>query len=80
MKLLLVSESYLDKEIEEIQSIISSDETFLNEYYKDLNEHAINKVINYAEFGCANDTKATGIIELANMLGISLSEIMAIGD
>lgn len=80
LKVILVSEEYLDKEIEEILNRFNNNEFYLNEYYKDLKEHAINKTINYAEFGKSDDTKATGIISLAKVLGINQDEIMAIGD
>lgn len=80
IKILFVSEDYLDKQIEDIKNKTNGDRIFLNEYYKNLNEVAINKIINYAEFGCSNDTKATGIIRLADLLGIGTDEIMAIGD
>lgn len=79
-KVILVSEKYLEQEIEDIKKMIEGENVFLTEYYKDLKETAINKVISYAEFGCSNKNKANGVLDLAQILNISKDEIMAIGD
>lgn len=79
-KIVIVSENELDTTINQIEEILKKYNLFITEYNKNLNEHLINKKINYIEIGSTKDTKATGLIELAKMLKIPINEIVVIGD
>lgn len=79
-KIVIVSDQNLDTTIKEIQGILEKYNLFINEYNKDLNEHIINKKINYIEIGSTKDTKASGLIELSKILNIPIDEILVVGD
>ena len=79
-KIVIVSEQELDTTIKDIQEIIKKYNLFINEYNKDLNEHIINKKINYIEIGSTKDTKASGLIELSKILSIPIDEVLVVGD
>lgn len=79
-KIVIVSDNHLESHIENMQGIMQQNGLFLSEYNKDLNEHILNKKINYIELSAKQDTKATGLIELGNILGIPKEEILVFGD
>ena len=79
-KIVIVSEQELDTTIKEIQEILKKYNLFISEYNKNLNEHVINKKINYIEIGSTKDTKASGLTELSKILNIPIDEILVVGD
>lgn len=79
-KIVIVSEQELDTTIRNIRGILKKYDLFINEYNKNLNEHIINKKINYIEIGATKDTKASGLIELSKILNIPIDEILVVGD
>lgn len=79
-KIVIVAEQELDTTIQEIEEILKKYNLFITEYNKNLNEHLLNKKINYIEIGSTKDTKATGLIELAKILKIPMDEILVLGD
>jgi Cof subfamily protein (haloacid dehalogenase superfamily) len=80
IKAILVSESPMDLYIGELQFLLKNKKVFLNEHYKNLKEHTIDKIINYVEYGSEDVSKKTGIDFLIRKLKIEREEIMAIGD
>lgn len=80
MKLALVSEFSLDSILSELNTLLSKYNLFITEYYRNVYENAINKMINYIEIGSSPDNKAKGIKKLVEILGISSSEVLVIGD
>ena len=79
-KIVIVCEHKLDTVIKEIEEILKKHNLFITEYNQNLNEYLINKKINYIEIGATKDTKATGLIELAEILKIPIDEIIVVGD
>lgn len=79
-KIVIASEQELDSTIMDIQGILNKYDLFINEYNQNLNEHIINKKINYIEIGATKDTKASGLIELLKILNIPIDEILVVGD
>ncbi len=79
-KIVIVSENNLSSVIEEIKPILQKYGLHITEYNQNLNEHLINKVINYIEIGATVETKATGLLQLAKILNIPNEEILVFGD
>lgn len=79
-KIVIVAEHELDRTIKAIKEILEKHNLFITEYNKKINEHILNKKINYIEIGSTKDTKATGLIELAKILKIPIDEILVFGD
>lgn len=79
-KIVIVSENELEFHIGNINEILKKYNLFITEHNKKLYEHIIGKTINYIEIGSTNETKATGLINLANMLNIPQDEILVFGD
>lgn len=78
VKVLFVSEDNMDAFKDKFEK--SFPKLYITEYYKNSNETAISKVINYIEVGTKPDTKAGGLKRLAKELGIKEDEILVIGD
>ena len=79
-KIVIVSEKELDSHINKINNILKKYNLYITEHNRNLYEHAIDKIINYIEIGSENETKATGLINLANILDIPLDEIVVFAD
>ena len=78
VKVVFVSEDNMDTFKELIERTFPN--LYITEYYKNSNETAINKVINYIEVGTKPDTKADGLKRLAKELNINEDDILVIGD
>lgn len=78
VKLVYVSKDNLDSIKEKISKEFP--DVFITEYNTNLNETAINEIINYIEIGAKASTKAEGVKKLANILNLSQEEILVIGD
>jgi len=79
-KIVIVSENELDSVLYEIRPILEKYGLYITEYNKNLNEHIINRIINYIEIGATMETKASGLLELAKILNIPTDEILVFGD
>ena len=79
-KIVIVSEESLDNHLEGIGKILSKYNLFITEYNKNLYENIIDKTINYLEIGATNETKCSGLINLANQLKIPTDEVLVFGD
>ena len=79
-KLVIVSENNLDRHIKNLEEILKRHHLFITEHNRNLYENIIDKTINYIEIGSKCETKATGLINLANILDIPLDEILVFGD
>ena len=79
-KIVIVSENELDSVLDEIRPILEKYGLYITEYNKNLNEHLINKIINYIEIGASMETKASGLLELSKTLNIPNDEILVFGD
>lgn len=80
LKIIFVSDLPLDTVLEEITLILKKHDLSITEYYKNLNEVAIGKTINYIEIGQSMDTKLSGLNSLLEYMSISREEILFIGD
>ena len=80
IKLVIVSDKELDSILERIKPILKLNRLYVTEFYKNLNESAINQVINYIEIGTSKDTKFEGLKELLHYLEYDLSNVLFIGD
>ena len=78
VKVLFVSENNMDKFKKLYEKEFPN--LYITEYYKNSNETAINKVINYIEVGTRPDTKKEGLKLLAKELNINEDEILVVGD
>ncbi len=78
VKVLFVSEKNMDSFKELFEKEFPS--LYVTEYYKNSNETAINKIINYIEVGTKPDTKSAGLKRLAKELKLDLDDILVIGD
>ncbi len=79
-KIVIVSTDDLSNTINLLQEILNKHGLFITEYYPNLNETILNKVINYIEIGSSNATKASGLNELISILGIPSDSVLVIGD
>lgn len=79
-KIVIVSEENLEEHIDNINKILEKYNLFITEYNRNLYEHIIGKTVDYIEIGATNETKATGLSYLANMLNIPQNEIVVFGD
>ena len=79
-KIVIVSDKNLNPYINELNKILKIYGLFITEYNRNLNEHIINRIINYVEIGATNDTKATGLTELVEILKIPKEEVLVMGD
>lgn len=79
-KIVIVSENSLENHLKSLKNILDKYNLFITEYNTNLYEHILNKTINYIEIGQYNDTKATGICDLADKLQIPIDEVLVIGD
>ena len=79
-KIVIVSEDNMDVHLKNLESILSKYNMSVTEYNKNLYEHIISKTINYIEIGAHNDTKASGLLSLIEILGIPKSEVVVFGD
>lgn len=80
IKLVIVSDKELDSILEKIEPILISNRLHITEFYKNLNERAINQIINYIEIGTSKDTKCVGLKSLLTYLDYDLSNVLFIGD
>lgn len=80
IKLILVSDKELDSVLEKLKPILLSNKLYVTEFYKNLDEKAINKVINYLEIGISKDTKYDGLNSLLGYIKFDLSDVLFIGD
>lgn len=78
IKLIFVSKNNLDAIKEKI--LCDFPDVFITEYNTNLNETAINEIINYIEIGAKDTTKVEGVKKLANILHLNQDEILVIGD
>lgn len=78
VKVAFVSEDNMDDFKELLERTFPN--LYITEYYKNSNETAINKVINYIEVGINPDTKGAGLKLLAKELSMNEDSILVIGD
>ena len=79
-KVVIVSEKELDSDIVRLSEILKKYNLFITEHNRDLNEHIINRIINYIEIGSKMETKKSGLLELIKILGIPKEEVLVFGD
>ncbi|MEG1287922.1 MAG: HAD-IIB family hydrolase [Bacilli bacterium] len=80
IKLVLVSDKKLDSILKKIKPILLANKLYITEFYKNLNEKSINKIINYLEIGNSKDTKCNGLKSLLNYTNLNLSDVLFVGD
>lgn len=80
IKLVIVSDEELDSISEKLKPILKSNGLYVTEFYKNLNEIAINQIINYIEIGTSKDTKYEGLKSLLHYLKYDSSSVLFIGD
>lgn len=80
LKIIFVSEMSLDIILKELTDILKKHNLSITEYYKNLNEVAIGKTINYIEIGQKMDTKLSGLNSLLEYMNIDREKILFIGD
>ena len=79
-KIVIVSEQNLAEHIVQLKQILDKYNLFITEYNTNLYETIIDKTINYIEIGSSSDTKASGLLQLGEILNIPSEQILVFGD